>query len=126
MQIEFLFVVNEQIKFQPTITIPSRSFYKIDKLSDEQINSLAFNIGMIELVSYWKATCSPTVVIKPFSLSNEQMDWWKKLYFLGLGEFFYLNEIQTLQSEFMTIKSVSDVKISKQKFNLDEKTIVPI
>ncbi|MCL2027935.1 MAG: hypothetical protein FWG79_05545 [Bacteroidales bacterium] len=126
LQIEFLFVVSEHIKFQPTIIIPARSFYKINELSDEQINLLAFHIGMIEMVSYWKATCSPTVVVKPFALSNEQIEWWKKLYFHGLGEFFYVNEIQTSQSEFMEIKSVSDLVLEKQNFDLDEKIIVPI
>ena len=126
ISIEFLFVVDEQIKFQPTISIPARSFYKIDELSDEQINLLAFHIGMIELVSYWKATCSPRVVVKPFALSNAQIEWWKKLYFQGLGEFFYVNEIVTNLLEFVTIESVSDIVLKKQKFNLDEKTIVPI
>ena len=126
LSIEFLFVVDETIKFQPTISIPARSFYKIDELSDGQINLLAFHIGMIELVSYWKATCSPKVVIKPFSLSNAQIEWWKNLYFQGLGEFFYVNEIQTTQSEFMTIESVSNIVLQKQNFNLDEKIIVPI
>ena len=124
--IDFLFIVDEQIKFQPTITIPARSFYRINDLSDDQINLLAFHIGMIELVSYWKATCSPKVVIKPFILSNVQIEWWKKLYFQGLGEFFYLNEIQTTQSEFMTIECASDLVLEKQHFDLDEKIIVPI
>jgi hypothetical protein len=59
-------------------------------------------------------------------LSNTQIEWWKKLYFQGLGEFFYVNEIQTTQSEFMTIECVSDVVLKKQTFNLDEKIIVPI
>ena len=124
--LEFLFVVNEHLKFRPTLSIPERSFYIIDALSDEQLNILAFHIGMIELVSYWKATCSPTVVIKPFALSKEQIDWWKKLYFQGLGEFFYVNEIATNMADFMRIEAVSDVVLSKQQFNLDEKTIVPI
>ncbi|MCL2417410.1 MAG: hypothetical protein FWD02_05690 [Bacteroidales bacterium] len=126
ISIEFLFMVDEKIKFQPTISIPARSFYKIDELSDKQINLLAFHIGMIELVSYWKATCSPRVVIKPFALSSAQIEWWKKLYFQGLGEFFYVNEIATNLSEFMTIEPASDVVLEKQEFNLDEKTIVPI
>ena len=117
--LEFLFVVNEQLKFRPTLSIPKRSFYNIDTLSDEQINILAFHIGMIELISYWKATCSPTVVIKPFALSNEQIEWWKKLYFQGLGEFFYVNEIATNVADFMRIEAVSDVVLEKQQFNLD-------
>ncbi|MCL2682482.1 MAG: hypothetical protein FWE63_03205 [Bacteroidales bacterium] len=126
MRIEFLFVVDEHIKFQPTLSIPIRPFYKIDELSNEQINLLAFHIGMIELASYWKATCSPKVLIKPFALSNAQIEWWKKLYFQGLGEFFYVNKVATTQSEFMTIECISDVVLKKQTFNLDEKIIVPI
>jgi len=117
--LEFLFVVNEHLKFRPTLSIPERSFYIIDALSDEQLNILAFHIGMIELVSYWKATCSPTVVIKPFALSKEQIDWWKKLYFQGLGEFFYVNEIATNVADFMTIETTSDVVLKKQSFNLE-------
>jgi hypothetical protein len=124
--VEFLFVVDEQIKFRPTLSIPARSFCNFDELSNEQINLLAFHIGLIELVSYWKATCSPTVVIKPFALSNAQIEWWKKLYFQGLGEFFYVNEIRTTRSEFMTVECASDVVPEKQRFDLDEKIIVPI
>ncbi len=126
MQIEFLFVVNEEIQFRPTLSIPARSFYKFDELSNEQINLLAFNIGLVELVSYWKATCSPKVVIKPFSLSKTQVEWWKKLYFQGLGEFFYINGIETTLSEFMDMTGISDVVLNKQPFHLDEKVIVPI
>ena len=124
--LEFLFTIDEQIKFRPTLSIPERSFYSIDALSDEQINILAFHIGMIELISYWKATCSPTVVIKPFALSDEQIEWWKKLYFQGLGEFFYVNEIATNVADFMTIETTSDVVLKKQSFDLSGKTIVPI
>jgi hypothetical protein len=126
IRIDFSFVVNEQIKFSPTLSIPARSFYKFDDLSEEQINVLAFHIGMIELVSYWKATCSPTVIIKPFALSKEQIEWWKKLYFRGLGEFFYVNEIQTTQTDFMHIECATDKILQKQPFSLDENVIIPI
>ena len=51
------------------------------------------SLGMVELVSYWKITCSPQVVIEAGSLSEEQILWWKDLYFNGLGEFFYVNKI---------------------------------
>ena len=124
--IEFLFVVDENIQFRPTLSIPFRAFYRFDALSKEQIDTLAFHIGLIEMISYWKATCSPTVAIKPFALSDVQMEWWKKLYFQGLGEFFYVNGIQTTQAEFMTIECTSDVATQKHKFHLDEKIIVPI
>jgi hypothetical protein len=58
---------------------------------------------MIELISYWKAACSPRLVIRPFALHPEQTAWWKKLYFHGLGEFFYLNSIDVTEDGFMQI-----------------------
>ena len=48
---------------------------------------------MVELVSYWKLTCSPKVVINCACLDEVQINWWKKLYLNGLGEFLYTNGI---------------------------------
>lgn len=62
-----------------------------------------FSVGMVELVSYWKATCSPNVTIKCGYLSEPQKNWWKKLYFHGLGEFFYINGVQPDMEKFMTV-----------------------
>ncbi|MFP4468781.1 MAG: hypothetical protein ACLFN2_07420, partial [Bacteroidales bacterium] len=47
----------------------------------------------IEMVSYWKAFCSPRILIQPHRLSSKQQSWWKNLYRQGLGEFFYMNGI---------------------------------
>ena len=67
------------------------------------IDNLAFSLGMVELISYWKAVCSPKVVVKPHGLSAEMVKWWKALYFNGLGEFFYTNGISTDADSFMEI-----------------------
>jgi hypothetical protein len=52
-----------------------------------------FNLGMAELVSYWKSYCPKEIVIRAGYLSDNQRAWWKKLYLGGLGEFFYRNGI---------------------------------
>ncbi len=62
-----------------------------------------FSLGMSELVSYWKCACPPTVKINCGALNEKQINWWKKLYFNGLGEFFYRNEIETDIESFMTV-----------------------
>jgi hypothetical protein len=72
------------LKFQATQTFMKKDFYRFDELSKEQIDILVFNIGMIELISYWKATCSPKIIIKPFKLSEKQINFRKKIYFYGL------------------------------------------
>ncbi len=68
-----------------------------------QAEAIAFSLGMTELVSYWKCACCPTVEVRCGGLSEWQIAWWKKLYFNGLGEFFYRNGIKTDLDSFMTI-----------------------
>ena len=62
---------------------------------------LVFSLGMAELVSYWKIACPPTVCLGDYLVDKEQEDWWKRLYFGGLGEFFYRNGIETDFDSFM-------------------------
>ena len=69
------------------------------------VEYIIFSIGMTELVSYWKCACPPRVIVKCGALNEEQIRWWKKLYFNGLGEFFYRNGIQTDIDSFMRIEA---------------------
>ena len=105
LEVEFVFKISKEFIFRPTISIPPRPFLDFSEMGEDALNSLVFHIGMIELLSYWKATCSPELRIKPFSLNKEQIHWWKKLYFQGLGEFFYLNEIEVDEDAFISISS---------------------
>ena len=87
---------------------------------DPALDRLIYSLGLAELVSYWKITCSPTVRIG-VQLSAEQINWWKQLYFGGLGEFFYRNGIQTDFDSFMTIccadTSLPDAPAAKQSLS---------
>lgn len=121
----FHFSCNE-ISFSPTHTIKHKSFFSFKTLTKEQLNLLVFNIGMIELISYWKATCSKIVIIKPYKINDKQILFWKKLYFNGLGEFFYLNDIHTTIDDFMDIVCKSNEELSPTHFELKEEYLVPI
>lgn len=74
-----------------------------ENIDRRALDRIIFSLGMAELVSYWKCACPPTVRIMCGSLSDEQINWWKKLYFNGLGEFFYKNGITADLDSFMTI-----------------------
>lgn len=89
--------------FHPTLSLPLEHFTPLNDPLSSTARELAFTLGMVELVSYWKATCSPCVVIECGYLDHEQILWWKQLYFGGLGEFFYRNEIHTDFADFMSI-----------------------
>lgn len=83
---------------------PSWEFPYTISIDNEIMDKLVFSLGLVELVSYWKLTCASKVLIKCGSLDKEQIQWWKKLYFNGLGEFFYLNNINEVNiDDFMDI-----------------------
>ena len=93
--------------FKPETRILKKHFILKDINSNEAKN-MVFNIGLIELISYWKSTCSPKIIIKCGYLNEEQIRWWKKIYFYGLGELFFTNNIKTDIENFVTIECTKD------------------
>lgn len=77
-------------------------------MNNKTFLNLVFSLGMVELVSYWKIACPKRVKIHAGSLSDEQIAWWKDLYFHGLGEFFYTNGIELDSEGFMEIVSLGE------------------
>lgn len=123
---EYIFSLDGKYKFKPTISIPLNAICKAQQLNYDELRSFIFHIGMVELVSYWKAACPKEVRILPHSITKEQIRWWKKLYFHGLGEFFYLNNIEATMEDFMSIKT-SGTKVEKShKFLNNNKVLVPV
>ena len=126
LHLAFSFNLDGKYHFTPTLTIPVRSFYHWDLIPEEQLQTLAFHVGMIELVSYWKIACPKKVMVKPFSLTESQKMFWKKLYYNGLGEFFYLNTITCSETDFMTIETPGGKPFAKVDLPLQEKAIIPV
>ena len=126
LYVKFYFSLNDEYFFTPSFEIAKRKFYDFNNLGNNQIDTILFNIGMIELISYWKLACPKKVYITPFKLSEEQIKWWKKLYFNGLGEFFYLNGIKENVNDFMEIICESDISLNKINISLGDVTLVPV
>ncbi len=112
--ITYNFEIEGLSSFNPTWTINKKDNKRYSDL--KIFKETVFSLGMVELVSYWKITCSPNVIIKPSYLDEFQINWWKKQYFFGLGEFFYINNIKADIDSFMNI-STSDTKLEGLKDN---------
>ena len=89
------------VEFHPTALIERRPFLDFSK----DIDVIVFNIGMVELVSYWKCACPPKVKVLCGSLTDEQIAFWRKLYWNGLGEFYYTNGIAETPEAFLEIEN---------------------
>lgn len=115
IKIKYKFTIEGLTSFEPEIKILKKNLDINEKLI-QNCNNAIFHIGLIELISYWKCTCSPNVIIKAGYLNNEQIDWFKKLYFYGLGELFFTNGIHTNINDFMNIRCES-TKVYKDYSN---------
>lgn len=121
--IEYEFEIEGLIKFRPKLLIPIKNIKEND-LNNPIITNLVFNIGVMETINYLKATCSQNLIIKCGYLDEFQKEWFKKLFFDGLGEFFYRNDIQNNLDNFLEIKTLgnqinlSNVKTKKLKGQL--------
>lgn len=101
VKISYKFEIEGLAEFSPYWSFPKPS--GISVAGDLTFERLAFSLGMAEAVSYWKAVCSPEMRVECGELDDEQRRWWKKLWFLGLGEFFYVNGINTDIDSFVDI-----------------------
>jgi hypothetical protein len=126
LEMKFLFNLSDKYYFKPSIKIPLKSFLSVEILKADYLENLIFNIGMVELISYWKAACPEKVIIKNVFLNKDQIEWWKKLYFNGLGEFFYLNGIDENINDFMSLHSDGDKELLSFNCNLDKDFIIPV
>ncbi len=121
----FIFRLNDDLIFKPESKIIVPQIPQLRENIQLLLSNIVFNIGLIELVSYWKATCSPTISIKAGSLTAEQAEWWKDLYYNGLGEFFYLNSIHVNKSDFVNITS-DGPSYDRVTCSLRDEYIVPV
>ena len=123
------FIYNFEIEglqnFEPRIEILKKDF-KWKNLKSNIFKNLVFNLGMVEAISYFKATCSKNFYIKCGYLNEEQCKWFRKLFYLGLGEFRYINKITIPEEDFVKfIPMGKEIQLEELNYE-NEGIIVPI
>jgi len=131
LEIFFYFQIEPDIFFNPRIVIEDIDKSLIKRVGEKVLNNLIFHLGLIELLSYWKTTCSPEIIIKAGFLNSEQIKWWKDLIIKGMGQFFYENKIDFTKPAFLDIrclKSNQSLKSELNRFNgkLKNRFLVPV
>ena len=111
-EITFHFNIPNLTTFEPKLIINNKNIINKDK---DFIEYLVFNIGLVELISYVKCTCSKNIIINCGYLDDDQIKWFKKLYYNGLGEFLFRNEINISEDELFNITTTKE----KKNFNIE-------
>ena len=102
LNINFNYIIPGLEEFNHKIIIP-KEYIKIDYDKD-YLDYIIFNVGMIEMINYIKCTCSKNIIVEAGYVNNKQIDFFKKLYYKGLGELLYRNNIQITLDELFNIK----------------------
>jgi len=128
LAIFFNFGIEPNISFQPKVVIKNINKSDIKRAGDRVLNNLVFHLGLIEILSYWKATCSPIIEIQAGHLNKEQIRWLKNLIIRGMGQFFYENKINFKKPKFLKIKTVPKNNSDKNFYskNLKNRLLVPM
>lgn len=105
--IEYDFEIENLTKFNPRIEILRKNF-EFKNVNSDIVKNIVFNLGMVEAISYFKATCSPQFFIKCGKLDSFQEEWFKKIFYLGLGEFRFINKIKVEQNQFVNFVSMGE------------------
>lgn len=100
LRVEFSFHLEPDIDFRPRIVLPKAAEAHLDALTP-----LIFQLGLVELLSYWKCACPERVVIEAGELESEQLRWWHRLFINGLSEFYYKNDIDFTAPDLVRIEA---------------------
>lgn len=125
LEVAYHFVVGEH-EFSPKLRFHGITAAHLEAIGKKRLEQSIFHLGLAEIPSYWKLTCSPTIEVKAGTLDDFQRDFWKKLIEKGLGEFFYVNDIFPFAPH---IKVPEESKFQKNEDSLkldSDKVLLPV
>jgi hypothetical protein len=100
---------------------------KSDKIAtDFELDNSVFHIGLAEAISYYKIATPKEFIIECGFLNDAQKKWFKKLYFNGLGEFIYLNQINITEDTLVDFITPNQKAFEKTALLTQENNIIPI
>lgn len=123
--ITYEFIISNLCTFHPEIKI-DKSIVKNNSLNNDLFNYLVFHVGLIELISYYKAVCSPNIVINCGYLDSYQTLWFKKIIYNGLGELLYKYNVSISMDELVNIVTNNKIKYDQSVNYNGEGNLIPV
>ena len=103
LRVRFHFRADPDLEFSPETVFPGVDWARVDALPKGALENLLFHLGLVEMLSYWKAVCSPELRVEAGQLSEEQIAWFRNLLRRGMGEYFYVNGIDSRADDFVRV-----------------------
>ncbi|MDP2632009.1 MAG: endonuclease domain-containing protein [Candidatus Uhrbacteria bacterium] len=89
----FHYSFDKEIQFEERLIFPL-PVEGIPAGVDEALDRALFALHLMAGISYYKAYCPSEIIIESGVLTRDEAEFWNNLYTLGLGEFFYQNDLE--------------------------------
>ncbi|MBI4480057.1 MAG: hypothetical protein HY651_08555 [Acidobacteria bacterium] len=105
LRVQFRFRLEPEIEFAPETVFEQVDWARVEEIPRATLENYFFHLGLVEMLSYWKAACSPEIIVRAGALSAEQTAWWLNLLRKGMAEYFYVNQIDFRAADLVRIIS---------------------
>ncbi|OGZ24653.1 MAG: hypothetical protein A2896_01825 [Candidatus Nealsonbacteria bacterium RIFCSPLOWO2_01_FULL_43_32] len=129
LRVYFHFKIEPNIVFRPRITIKNIPEGRLEKIGKRALDNFVFHLGLMEIPSYWKATCSPEIAVQAGYLDKNQVGWWHELIIKGMGQYFYENRIDWRDRNFLKISinpGIAAPALAISDLELKDDSLIPI
>ncbi len=125
IKVSFNFEIPNLVSFNPSISF-NKSIVTNKNVDDKLLNAIVFRIGLVELISYYKVCCPKNIILEAGYIDEEEQNWFKKLFYNGLGEFFYKNNIEVSEDELFTFINKGEKIVIDNVIYNGEGNLIPI
>ena len=105
--VNFRFSFGNKLSFTHQLTLTDVNPKHLSSQKKDLIDNLVFHLGLIESFSYWKLAASPLIKVDCGQLCDKQLAFWHSLLLDGMGEYFYVNDLDFTVSDFVHIQPSS-------------------
>jgi len=71
LRAQFRFRLEPEIEFAPEIIFEQVEWARVEEMPRATLETYFFHLGLVEMLSYWKAACSPEIVVRAVVLSPD-------------------------------------------------------
>lgn len=91
--IELKYKLDDEVEFMETVQLPPESVQAYAQYDAATLDRALFALHLIGGISYYKTHCPKQIDVRSGNLNRAQAGFWNEVYESGLGEFFYVNNI---------------------------------
>ena len=123
--IRYSFQLGDRYRFAPSLRIAKPKAGWHIPISHPFVQRAAFLIGLMEMISYWKAACPPRIIVNE-PLDTWEREWWTLLVRRGMAEFLYRNGLPIEAPDLVMFEGSSDYTTSASRLKDLSGNLIPI